>query len=70
MDRNGISIPKLYLGYTASAIGTLYLAHRIGLLDLVKNCIPKKICLFCVKNKVESSTHVITYNICLSSESV
>ena len=50
------------LGYSALAIGTLYLAHRIGLLDLVKNCIPKKICLFCVKNKVESPTHVITYN--------
>ena len=51
-----------YLGNTALAIGTLYLAHRIGLLDTVKNCIPKKICLFCVKIKVQTPTHVITYN--------
>ena len=51
-----------YLGNTALAIGTLYIAHRIGLLDLVKNCISKKICLFCVKIKVETQTHVITYN--------
>ena len=51
-----------YLGYTALTIRTRYLAHRIGLLDLVNNCVPKKICLFCVKNEVESPAHVITYN--------
>ena len=51
-----------YLGYIALSLGTLYLAHRIGLLKLVTSCIPKKICLFCVKTKVETPTRVVTYN--------
>ena len=51
-----------YLGYVALTLGTLYLMYRIGLFKLVISCIPKKICLFCVKTKVETPTHVVTYN--------
>ena len=51
-----------YLGYTALALGTLYLAYRTGLLDFIKNCIPKKFCLFRVKTKVIAPAHIVTYN--------
>ena len=51
-----------YLGYVALTLGTLYLMYRVGLLKLVISCIPKKICLFCVKTKVQTPTHVVTYN--------
>ena len=32
------------------------------LLELIKNCIPTRICLFCNKTKIDTPTHVITYN--------
>ena len=51
-----------YSGYIALTLGTLYLMYRIGLLKLVISCIPKKICLFCVKTKVETPTQEVTYN--------
>ena len=51
-----------YLGYIAIiaiTVGTLY---KIGLFNCIANCMPRKLCLFCVKTKVETPTHVVTYN--------
>ena len=51
-----------YLGYASLGLVTLYLSYRFGLFELLKNCIPTRIYLFCVKTKVDTPTHVITYN--------
>ena len=51
-----------YLGYGALITGLLYLFYKIGFFKCLIDCIPKKICLFCVKTKIESPTHVVAYN--------
>ena len=51
-----------YLGYASLGLVTMYISYSFGLFELLKNCIPKRICLFCVKTKIDTSTHVITYN--------
>ena len=40
----------------------LYFTYRIGIFDMMKNCLPTKFCLLCIKTKVEAPTHVVTYN--------
>lgn len=52
-----------YLGYFAITLITCYLFYKCGILDLIKTCIPSKICLFCVKTKVNTTAipHVVTY---------
>ena len=51
-----------YIGYTAIIIIALYFTYRIGIFDMIKNCLPTKLCLLCIKTKVEAPTHVVTYN--------
>ena len=51
-----------YLGYASIAVVSAYLMYKDGLLEAIKICIPRKLCLFCVKTKVETPTYVVTYN--------
>ena len=51
-----------YVGYASLGSVTLYLFYRFGLFELLKNCIPTRIYLFCVKTKIDTPTYVITYN--------
>ena len=46
---------------------TLYLSYRFGLFELLKKCILTRICLFCVKTKIDTPKHVITYNVSVQS---
>ena len=50
-----------YLGYAALALGILYTLYRVGLFTTLANCLPKKICIFCVKTKVTTPTNIVTY---------
>ena len=40
----------------------LHFSYRFRLFELLKNCILTRICLFCVKTKIDTPTHMITYN--------
>ena len=50
-----------FLGYEALITGLLYLFYKVGFFKFLIDCITKKIFLFCVKTKIESPTHVVTY---------
>ena len=54
-----------YMGYTAIIIIALYFTYRIGIFNMMKNCLPTKLCLLSIKTKVEAPTHVVTYHITL-----
>ena len=51
-----------YLGYIALGLGSIYTLYKIGVFELIPKCIPRKLCLFCVKTKVITPTNVVTYN--------
>ena len=39
----------------------LFALYKSGILNALSNCIPKKICLFCIKNRNDVQPHVVTY---------
>ena len=47
-----------YLSYWYESRGlvTLYLSYRFGLFELLKNRFPTRVCLFCVKTKIDTPT--------------
>ena len=51
-----------YLGYTALGLGSAYVLYRLGILEFVQKCMPKKLCTFCVKTEVTMLTNVATYS--------
>ena len=51
-----------YFSYGALGLITLFTLYKLGLLDVIRSCIPKKLCLFCVKTNVKTPTHAVTYN--------
>ena len=51
-----------YLGYAALGLGSAYVLYRLGILEFIQKCMPKKLCIFCVKTKVTTPTNVVTYN--------
>ena len=51
-----------YFGYGALGLITLFTLYKLGLLDVIRTYIPKKLCLFCVITNVETPTHVVIYN--------
>ena len=51
-----------YFGYEDLGLMRLFTLYKLGLLDVIRSCIPKKRCVFCVKTNVETPTHVVTYN--------
>ena len=50
------------MGYTAIIIIALYFTYRIGIFDMIKNCLPTKLGLLRIKTKIEAPMHVVTYN--------
>ena len=48
-----------YLGYGALILGALFTLYKLGILDCIKLCIPKRLCLFCVETIVET---VVNYS--------
>ena len=51
-----------YLGYTALGLGSAYVLYRLGILEFIQKCMPKKLCIFCINTKVKTLTNVVTYN--------
>ena len=50
-----------YLGYVTIACIVLFALYKSDVLNALSNCILKKICLFCIKNKNEVQPHEVTY---------
>lgn len=50
-----------YLGYISIACIVLFVLYKSGILSTLSDCIPKKICFLCIKNKNEVQPHVVTY---------
>ena len=50
------------LGYGALILGALFTLYKLGILDCIKSCISKRLCLFCVKTSIETPTHVANYS--------
>ena len=51
-----------YLGYTALGLGSAYVLYRLGILEFIQKCMPKKLRILCVKTKVKTPTNVVMYN--------
>lgn len=50
-----------WLGYASVIILVLGTLYKCGLLEALVKCIPSKICLICVKNKIQNQPQVVTY---------
>ena len=51
-----------YARYAAIASDIIFAMIKCGFFEFFSNCIPKKICLFCVKSKVDVNPQVVTYS--------
>ena len=52
-----------YPGYFSLGLVLLYILYKCGIIEAIPKCLPKKICLFCVKTNVANSTMptIVTY---------
>lgn len=48
-------------GYCSLTIIGIYVMYKCGLFKIIRKCLPKKLCLFCIKNQITNEPVVVTY---------